>query len=115
MPRIYADTSAGFTSLQRTLALRVLLALDTAYPWYSPHWSVGVNESGFLIVRNLALSGTWGFVLPMWSIDEDMRAVVRAGGELLERYRMSRSAPLDPDDLRERDRGPRGELIPEVD
>lgn len=64
--------------------------LHTAYPGHL--WAVNV-ERGVADVRNLALSGRWGFrlVLPaVYSASEFKRDVIRAGGEILERYKLRR-------------------------
>lgn len=67
-------------------------ALHAAYPGHM--WAVAVDGSiGFADVRNLALSGNWGFRIKLdniYSGSSFKKDVLRAGGELLERYRMSR-------------------------
>ncbi len=67
-------------------------ALHTAYPGHL--WAVTCDgKSGMADVRNLFLSGQWGFRLHLKAIysgSEFKREVLRAGGELLERYRLSR-------------------------
>lgn len=67
-------------------------ALHTTYPGHL--WAVSCNgQSGMADVRNLALSGTWGFRLKLkniYSASEFRKDVIRAGGEILERYRLSR-------------------------
>lgn len=59
------------------------------YPGYQ--WAVSVVK-GVVQVRNLNLSGKWGFVLLTKDIDPDLKVVMRAGGEILERYRLKRGA-----------------------
>lgn len=76
----------------------ILMAKDMAealHAHYPGHlWAVQVDgETGMADVRNLALSGTWGFRLRLpaiYSASEFKRRVVMAGGELLERYRLKR-------------------------
>lgn len=67
-------------------------ALHTAYPGHI--WAVSVDGSiGFADVRNLALSGNWGYRLKLdkiYSASEFKKRVLRGGGEMLERYRMAR-------------------------
>lgn len=70
-------------------------AADTLHQHYPGHlWAVCVDQPARMLdVRNLALSGAWGFriSLPaMYSAKWLTRKVMRAGGELLERYRVSR-------------------------
>lgn len=75
------------------LAKRVGDKLTATYPNYL--WQVTCRE-GVVFVNNVNLSGRWGFVLK----DKDLygtsatdfdKRVMRAGGELLERYRVSRT------------------------
>lgn len=67
-------------------------ALHTAYQGHL--WAVTCDgKSGMADVRNLFLSGNWGFRLKLHAIysgSEFKKEVLRAGGELLERYRLSR-------------------------
>lgn len=62
--------------------------LHTAYPGHI--WRVEVRQ-GLVTVHNLMLSGRWGFVLKVTSLDSNGKAVIMAGGELLERYNLSRA------------------------
>lgn len=75
-------------------------ALHKHYPGHL--WAVAVDRPARMLdVRNMALSGAWGFriALPLiYSASEFDKQVMRAGGELLERYRVSRSA-ADPEAL----------------
>lgn len=68
---------------------------DTLHKHYPGHfWAVHVDSwSGLATVRNMMLSGDWGFILKLgriYSATQFDKAVVNAGGELLERYRVSR-------------------------
>ena len=69
-------------------------ALHAAYPGHL--WGVTCEgEKGIATVRNLALAGNWGFVLKLadiYSASDWKKVVVRAGGELLERFRLRRGA-----------------------
>lgn len=70
---------------------------DTLHKHYPGHlWAVTCDgRKGIATVRNLALSGEWGFVLHLpqiYSASEWDKRVVRAGGEILERYRISRAS-----------------------
>jgi hypothetical protein len=76
---------------------------DTLHKHYPDHaWAVHVDlRNGMADVRNLGLSGNWGFRLhipTIYSASEFDHRVMRAGGELLERYRVRRGA-LRPDDI----------------
>ena len=57
------------------------------YPGY--RWAVHCDgHNGVVDVRNLTLSGKWGF--RMMLRDMCTQEIVRAGGEILERYRVRR-------------------------
>lgn len=60
--------------------------------WYPGHlWGVTVNlEGGIANVLNLALSGRYGFVIHLSKVMYDQKSLFYAGGEILERYRLSR-------------------------
>lgn len=68
-------------------AKRIAEHLGRKYPGHL--WSVCVNQ-GVAMIKNLVLSGSWGFIIRLKHIDNDYIAVTKAGGELLERYRLSR-------------------------
>lgn len=66
-------------------------ALNKHYHGYA--WAVNASsETGMVQVRNLSLSGEWGFNLHLSNVinDVDMKRVVAAGGEILERYNARR-------------------------
>lgn len=67
-------------------------ALHKAYPGHL--WAVTCNgKTGMADVRNLMLSGNWGFRLRLplfYSASAFEKDVVKAGGELLERFRVRR-------------------------
>jgi hypothetical protein len=96
---IITDLSeAPLSGASQTLAKNLIARLNATYPAFYDEqsgqtlWSVTVNEGGGVVmVTNLALSGKWGFLMHINKIDPEGRKVVRAAGELLERYRISRS------------------------
>ena len=61
--------------------------LEKKYPGWL--WAVHTMD-GVVVVKSMRLSGDWGFVLHEDKMDHDYKSVMRAGGELLERFRMSR-------------------------
>ena len=69
-------------------------ALTKAYPGHA--WAVTCEgDKGIATVRNLGLSGNWGFILKlseMTSSSDWERRIVMAGGELLERFKLRRGA-----------------------
>ena len=74
------------------LARTMAEALHGAYPGHL--WGVTCNhETGMADVRNLALSGNWGFRLKLqgiYSASQFKADVLKAGGEILERFNVSR-------------------------
>ena len=68
--------------------------LHAAYPNHL--WAVTCEgDKGIATVRNLALSGNWGFVMKlseMVTASDWKKMVIRAGGELLERYKLRRGS-----------------------
>lgn len=67
-------------------------ALHAAYPGHL--WVVTCDgNTGFADVRNLALSGNWGYrikLAAMFSASQFKKDVLKAGGEILERYHLYR-------------------------
>lgn len=91
MIEIASSTSTPLTGNGDTLAKNLIARLEQHYPAFTGAWRVFVNEQGGVIqVTNMMLSGKMGFLMHISKIDLEGRAVVRAGGELLERYRVSR-------------------------
>ena len=69
---------------------------ETLNKHYQGHaWAVNADVmQGIVRVHNLNLSGEWGFILKMDELlnDSTNKTIVKAGGELLERFNMSRGA-----------------------
>lgn len=70
---------------------------DTLLKHYPNHlWAVNVAK-GIISVKNMSLSGTWGFIIKtgeIFSATQLDKLLMRAGGEILERYKMTRT-PLN--------------------
>lgn len=85
-------TGEGPSLLDLALAKRLAEHLTKHYPGHL--WAVNVDShQGIATIQNMRLSGRWGFVLKLRDLayeDEIAREAMRAGGELLERYRLSR-------------------------
>ena len=83
--------NAQAAALEIDLAKETADILLAAYPGHL--WAA--NVAGPRVeVRNLAISGNWGFVryIPaIYSASDWKKQVIRDGGELLERYRVSRT------------------------
>lgn len=75
-------------------------SLNKHYPGHL--WAVNVNgEQGMAYIRNLALSGEYGYQLRIvanYSVSEFLKRVVNAGGEILERFRLTRGG-ADRDEI----------------
>jgi hypothetical protein len=76
-------------ALEFALAKRIADKLHQKYPGYL--WAVNI-QGGMVDVRNLSLSGEWGFRLYQKAVQDDPndKLAVMAGGEILERYKMRR-------------------------
>ena len=111
---IASDIAAGISGASHTLAANLIARLEQAYPVFGGLWNVAVNEpGGVIIVTNSALSNRNGFIMHLNKIDPEGRKVVRYAGELLERYRISRSQRMRQvvDDLGAAQRDFRGEIV----
>lgn len=79
-------------ALDFAMARDMAEVLHAIYPDHA--WAVTCEgEKGIATVRNLALAGNWGFVLKLadlYSASNWKKLVVRAGGELLERFMLRR-------------------------
>lgn len=80
------------SAFEMTLAKQMAETLHKHYPEHL--WGVSVNaQAGMADIRNMALSGEFGYRMKIGThftaSDWDLR-VKRAGGEILERYRVAR-------------------------
>lgn len=83
--------------------------LEKHYPGYL--WAVRVDHGNNIATVNaLALSGQWGFYLHLDKLDPGMKAVVRAGGEILERHKLAR-ARMNEDHVMSLGRDLRGNIL----
>lgn len=75
---------------ETALAMRILEKLMSEYPGYD--WHVEVNFQAEVATVRTEFGGQWGYVLHLDKVIHDPSlALVRwAGGELLERYNLSR-------------------------
>jgi len=93
---IVSDVASGFSGITANKIGDLLDSLDRAYPSMNGYWRIAINEAGNMItVTNLLLSNRNGFCMHIDKIDPEGRKVVRFAGELLERYRISRSRHAD--------------------
>lgn len=91
MTEVVTDNPQGAAN-DIVMAKEMAEALHAAYPNHL--WAVACDgETGFADVRNMALSGNWGFRIKLdeiYSGSDFKKKVLMAGGELLERYRLRR-------------------------
>lgn len=84
--------STTVTASEMTTAKIIGDALFEHYPGHL--WAVNVDESaGMADIRNLALSGKYGYRMPIhvaYSASRLKAMSIMAGGEILERYRQRR-------------------------
>ena len=86
------DYASHQDALDMALAKDYADALNTAYPGHL--WAISVQGAqGIATIHNLMLSGKYGYLLHLnkrYSASEARKAVVMAGGEILERFKVSR-------------------------
>jgi hypothetical protein len=86
------DSAVSTGANDMLLAKEIADALNSHYPGHL--WAVNVDgPNGLANIRDLMLSGQMGYVLKlgnMFSASDFRRDVIRAGGEILERFRMAR-------------------------
>jgi hypothetical protein len=95
------------------LVKRTFAALEKAYPGHS--WSVMVKQGIMDIQLCSAFTGNMGYTIKhmqSYSASDLDRQIVKAGGELLERYRQRRGR-LDDASLYSQRRDAAGRLTPE--
>lgn len=91
MPKIITEVANANC---RILAKNCLDVLNRKYPGH--RWMVCVDDVGGIVnITNARLSGLQGYTLHITKIDNDFKSVMRAGGEILERYRLSRGRIID--------------------
>lgn len=74
---------------EEILAKNAADMLNRHYPGHL--WAVHVNtEQGVLVIKNFAMSFRYGYILHLNKLDADLKKVLRAGGEYLERAKMKR-------------------------
>lgn len=86
------DETAITTAHDHTLAKEMADALLDHYPGHL--WAVSADSAtGMCDIRNLLFSGEWGYRLKIpliYSASAFKADVIRAGGEILERFRSAR-------------------------
>ena len=73
------------------LAKRCADLLNKHYPGHL--WAVNVNATpsgGCLFIKNFSISFRYGYTLHINKLDPELKKVLRAGGEILERAKMKR-------------------------
>ncbi len=111
------DVEKPLSPLAQNLGKGILSTLETFYPAHI--WRVIISERGGVVQVTLpAIPSKQGFILHTADIDTEMRSVMRAGGELLERYAISRDKTITTDnvtaDLAMRKRDSSGQIQAEM-
>ena len=105
-----ADIQAELQS--HTWAKRIAERLELSYPGYG--WAVHADvKNNIAQVRALKLAGEYGFTLHIDKLDPHDKQIKWAGGEILERYKVSRSR-MKEDELLNKSRDLRGNVIGDV-
>lgn len=100
MTKLLAGLDDDATSTINDMLMAKQIAETLMKHWPSPHlWAVTCDGStGIATIKNLNLSGTWGYVLRLpkiYSASSFAADVQRAGGEILERFGMGRGRHFD--------------------
>ena len=88
---IIESTDVGGVQREQRIAKQCADKLHEHYPGHL--WAVNVNSYGGTVnIFNLALSSLYGYVLHMTTVENDpqLKCVMRAGGDLLERANMKK-------------------------
>lgn len=72
----------------------ILLQHYPAYVW------AATAAGGQVVIQNLTLSGQWGFVKNIKDLTPKLHEIVMAGGEILERYKVSREVKMPDEALK---------------
>lgn len=75
------------------LAMRSANILNEKYPGHL--WGVFVDsedKGGVMVIKNFSISYRYGYTLHLSKIDHELKRVVHAGGEMLERAKMKRGS-----------------------
>lgn len=87
-----SDDTRAPTANDFNMAKTMAEALHRHYP--GQRWAVTCDgATGIATIRNLFLSGTYGYILKLpaiYSASAYEKDVIRAGGEVLERFKMRR-------------------------
>ena len=85
-----------WTANDEILAKRAADMLNQHYPNYL--WAVNVNSTpsgGVMIIKNFSVSYRYGYVLHTEKLDNKLKKVMRAGGDILERAKLNRGRWLE--------------------
>jgi len=93
---IQGDIGQYVPSPVRMLHDNIMKALNKHYPSWKDGWHITIDTGGGIVqIRNLLISGDMGWQAPIADLDTEMRVVVMAAGEILERYRIARGRARD--------------------
>lgn len=77
--------------ISATEQLQAANIAETLHKHYPGHmWAVNIYQN-VVYIYNLALSGDHAYVIHQDKMDNDGKMIIKAGGEILERYNLNRS------------------------
>lgn len=88
---VYEYCPPQWSPNERVIAKNCLDALCKHYPGHQ--WGVGVQKEkggGYVLIRKLDIPSSVGYFINGHNLDPEYKAVVRAGGMLLEAFRLHR-------------------------
>lgn len=111
MSYIEIDNDVESTQKDFELSKRIGEKLHKDFPGYL--WAVKADcKQGMCSVLNMSLDGEWGFYIRINEIQDDpsLKKIRQYGGELLERFRVSRKK-FNPDEVQSVERDFRNRLV----
>lgn len=84
--------------------------LTTIYPGHL--WEVGMMQN-IVYIKNLRLNKVKGYKIPLDQIDVEGKALMRIGGEILERFGQNRGG-INVDSIGRLERNIRGDSAPQI-
>ncbi len=97
-PEVLDDLNQKVPGPIVTLHDNIIIALRQAYPKWASTWLIRIDTRGGIVqVYNTAFSGNMGFIIHIKNLTHyrDMKKIVKAAGELFERYDIARKKAID--------------------
>lgn len=93
MINLHAVPYHSYGANEEILAKNAADLLNKHYPNHL--WAVYIDSEktgGVMVIKNFAISYRYGYVLHLNKLDPELKRVIQAGGELLERASMKRGS-----------------------